>query len=135
MVAARDAAQVKCAISVNGVTDPILRLAEFTPDSDTYNDYEALLGAGRFSDEASRVAIMPVRQVAAMTAPVLLMHGREDTRVPFQQFTRMREAAGNRPNFTFVELDGEDHFLQSTYARSDVLRQTLAFLKTHHPAD
>jgi len=135
MVAARDAANVKCAISVNGVTDPILRLSEFSTDGDAYNEYEAMLGAGRFSDEASRVYIMPVRQVAAMSAPILVMHGREDTRVPFRQFTRMQEAAGNRPNFTFVEMEGEDHFLQSTYARSDVLKQTLGFLEMHHPAN
>ena len=128
MVAARDTDNVKCAMSVNGVTDPILRLSEYTPDSDAYNEYEAMLGLGRFSDEASRAAIMPVRQAGAMTAPILIMHGREDTRVPFRQFTRMREAAGNQPNFTFVEMKGEDHFLQSTYARSDVLKQTLAFL-------
>lgn len=133
MVAARDSGRVKCAISVNGVTDPILRLSEYTPDSDAYNDYELMLGSGRFSDDASRAAIMPVRQVGAMSAPILVMHGREDTRVPFRQFTRMREAAGNRPNFTFVEMEGEDHFLQSTYARSDVLKRTLAFLDAHHP--
>lgn len=134
MVAARDAAQVKCAISVNGVTDPILRLADFTPKSDAYNEYEAMLGAGRFSDEASRVAIMPVRQVNTISANTLVMHGREDTRVPFRQFTQMRSVAGNRPNFTFVEMEGEDHFLQSTYARTDVLKQTLAFLQAHRPA-
>ncbi|MEH6744550.1 alpha/beta hydrolase family protein [Hyphomonas sp.] len=134
MVAARDAAQVKCAISVNGVTDPILRLADFTPKSDAYNEYEAMLGSGRFSDEASRAAIMPVRQVNTISANTLVMHGREDTRVPFRQFTQMRSEAGNRPNFTFVEMEGEDHFLQSTYARTDVLKQTLAFLQAHHPA-
>ena len=134
MVAARDAAQVKCAISVNGVTDPILRLAGFTPKSDAYNEYEAMLGSGRFSDEASRAAIMPVRQVNTISANTLVMHGREDTRVPFRQFTQMRSEAGNRPNFTFVEMEGEDHFLQSTYARTDVLKQTLAFLQAHHPA-
>jgi dipeptidyl aminopeptidase/acylaminoacyl peptidase len=134
MVAARDAAQVKCAISVNGVTDPILRLADFTPKSDAYNEYEAMLGSGRFSDEASRAAIMPVRQVNTISANTLVMHGREDTRVPFRQFTQMRSEAANRPNFTFVEMEGEDHFLQSTYARTDVLKQTLAFLQAHHPA-
>ena len=133
MVAARDSGRVKCAISVNGVTDPILRLSEYTPDSDAYNDYELMLGSGRFSDDASRAAIMPVRQAGAMSAPILIMHGREDTRVPFRQFTRMREATGNRPNFTFVEMEGEDHFLQSTYARSDVLNRTLTFLEAHHP--
>lgn len=134
MVAARDAAQVKCAISVNGVTDPILRLADFTPKSDAYNEYEAMLGSGRFSDKTSRAAIMPVRQVNTISANTLVMHGREDTRVPFRQFTQMRSEAGNRPNFTFVEMEGEDHFLQSTYARTDVLKQTLAFLQAHHPA-
>ncbi|HBL95321.1 MAG TPA: hypothetical protein DD375_17735 [Hyphomonas sp.] len=133
MVAARDSGRVKCAISVNGVTDPILRLSEYTPDSDAYNHYELMLGSGRFSDDASRAAIMPVRQAGAMSAPILIMHGREDTRVPFRQFTRMREATGNRPNFTFVEMEGEDHFLQSTYARSDVLNRTLTFLEAHHP--
>ena len=133
MVAARDSGQVKCAISVNGVTDPILRLSEYTPDSNAYNHYELMLGSGRFSDDASRAAIMPVRQAGAMSAPILIMHGREDTRVPFRQFTRMREATGNRPNFTFVEMEGEDHFLQSTYARSDVLNRTLTFLEAHHP--
>ena len=119
---------------MNGVTDPILRLADFTPKSDAYNEYEAMLGAGRFSDEASRVAIMPVRQVNTISANTLVMHGREDTRVPFRQFTQMRSVAGNRPNFTFVEMEGEDHFLQSTYARTDVLKQTLAFLQAHRPA-
>lgn len=134
MVAARDSERVKCAVSVNGVTDPILRLADFTPNSDNYNEYESMLGAGRFSDDASRNSVRPVSQVNAISADVLVMHGREDTRVPFRQFTLLREAAGNRPNFTFVEMEREDHFLQSTYVRTDVLKQTLAFFEAHHPA-
>ena len=34
------------------------------------------------------------------------------------------EPCSTLENFTFVEMEGEDHFLQSTYARSDVLNRT-----------
>ena len=134
MVAAKDAAHARCAISVNGVTDPVLRLAGFSPGSDLYNEYESMLGAGRFDSAGARSAITPVSQVPNISGQVLVMHGREDTRVPFDQFSRMRAVAGERPNFVFVELDGEDHFLQSTYARSDVLKKSLSFLAANHPA-
>jgi len=73
-------------------------------------------------------------RVREYRVPVLLIHGDEDTRVPFSQFLGFKNAAGDASWLKTYTMPGEDHFLGTQTARETVLRETLAFLAEHNPA-
>jgi dipeptidyl aminopeptidase/acylaminoacyl peptidase len=81
-------------------------------------------------------AISPAQHVDAVTAPVLLIHGRDDTVVLFKQSQIMASALkkAGKP-VEFVELKGEDHWLSRTATRLQMLQAMVEFLKTHNPPD
>jgi len=63
-----------------------------------------------------------------VTVPTLVMHAREDARVPFEAGRRM---AAGIPGARFVPLQGRNHlFLESEPAFAQFLEQTRAFLAT-----
>jgi class 3 adenylate cyclase/alpha-beta hydrolase superfamily lysophospholipase len=64
--------------------------------------------------------------LARVTVPTLVMHAREDARVPFESGRRM---AAGIPGARFVPLQGRNHlFLESEPAFAQFLEQTRAFL-------
>ncbi|MEL6738689.1 MAG: prolyl oligopeptidase family serine peptidase, partial [Pseudomonadota bacterium] len=81
-------------------------------------------------------ALSPVNHADKADAPILLIHGRDDTVVPFAQSVMMRnELRGKGKEFEFVELEGEDHFLSQSDTRMQMLGATMAFVQKHNPAD
>ena len=135
MTAIKDDARVKCAISVNGLSDPFVQISRFDDTSSTHQYWARYLGASRFSDASERTTITPRKRAREINTNTLVIHGREDSRVLFDQFTLLKQATDGMANISYVPIDGEDHFLQSSHARFKVLNETLAFLAIHHPAD
>ncbi|HYG27885.1 MAG TPA: S9 family peptidase [Caulobacteraceae bacterium] len=86
------------------------------------------------TDEELHV-ISPARQAARADAPVLLIHGKDDTEVPPEQSRVMEKAlrAAGRP-VEFIELPGEDHWLSREDTRLAMLRAAVAFVEKHNPA-
>lgn len=84
--------------------------------------WERLIGDPRA--EADKLAqISPVNFADAFRAPVLLIHGRDDTTVPVSQSRIMESAlkqAGKQ--VTLVEMKGEDHWLSDGDTRTAALR-------------
>lgn len=76
--------------------------------------------------------ISPVNSAGAYQAPLLLIHGRDDTVVPFDQSERMERAmrASNKP-VAFVKLSGEDHWLSGGKTRLEMLKAAGAFVDGH----
>lgn len=77
-------------------------------------------------------AVSPARHAARITAPVLLIHGRDDTVVPIDQSRTMEQAlrrAGAAVDL--VELRGGDHWLLRTDTRIEAMRAIDAFLAQH----
>ena len=67
---------------------------------------------------------------------MLLIHGKDDTVVPYAQSEYMRDAltkAGK--SVEFVTLKAEDHWLSRSATRSQMLEATVSFLKKNNPAD
>ena len=61
-----------------------------------------------------------------MTVPTLVLHAREDARVPFEAGRRM---AAGIPGARFVALQGRNHlFLETEPAFGQFLEQTRTFL-------
>jgi len=76
--------------------------------------------------------ISPVNHADAFTAPVLLIHGRDDTVVPLRQSKRMRDALRRADkDVELIELRGEDHWLSTSETRLETLEAMEAFLAEH----
>jgi dipeptidyl aminopeptidase/acylaminoacyl peptidase len=78
--------------------------------------------------------ISPIRQVDKISVPVLLIHGRSDSVVPYEQSVLMEAAMkkAGKP-IEFVTLDGEDHWLSRDATRQKMLETTVTFLEKNNP--
>lgn len=81
-------------------------------------------------------AVSPRRQADRADAPILLIHGKDDTVVPFKQSTTMADALrdAGKP-YELVVLREEDHWLSRTETRKQMLDATVRFVQRHNPAD
>jgi dipeptidyl aminopeptidase/acylaminoacyl peptidase len=68
--------------------------------------------------------------------PVLLIHGLDDTVVPFEQSQVMYDAL-HRANkdVQLVRLRNEDHWLSRSGTRLQMLETSVAFLRAHNRPD
>lgn len=80
--------------------------------------------------------ISPIKHIDAINVPVLLIHGRDDTVVPFEQSSVMAAALRRaNKNVQFVTLQHEDHWLSRSETRLQMLQASVAFLRAHNPPD
>ena len=93
------------------------------------------MGAERFGDPALN-ALSPALVADRADAPILLLHGRDDTVVPYDQSLRLYNALrrAGKP-VELVALDREDHWLSSAATRQKMLEETVRFLSAHNPAN
>lgn len=123
----------RCAVSVNGVADMDAMFAsDLSGRSDLFSrNVNALIGKG-----VNLNSISPAAHAGKADAPVLLIHGREDTTVPFEQSVLMEDKLKDADKTVkFIKLDGEDHFLSRAETRKTMLEQTVAFVEKHNPAN
>jgi dipeptidyl aminopeptidase/acylaminoacyl peptidase len=79
-------------------------------------------------------AISPIKHIDAINVPVLLIHGRDDTVVPFDQSDVMLSAmkkAGKKVEL--VTLKKEDHWLSRSETRLQMLKALVAFVEANNP--
>ena len=133
-----DAGVYRCAVSVAGVSD-LRRMVQWSAEQGGRRDapvvryWNRFMGAERLGDRALD-QISPAMQAARADAPILLLHGRDDTVVPFEQsriFADALQRAG-KP-FELIELSGEDHWLSRADTRQRMLAETVRFLELHNP--
>lgn len=78
--------------------------------------------------------VSPLRHAARIAAPVLLMHGREDERVPIAHGRRMRDAlAANGKDVTWLVFNEEGHGLRYQYNQIAYYEAMFDFLGKHLP--
>jgi dipeptidyl aminopeptidase/acylaminoacyl peptidase len=124
-----------CAAAIAGVSDLNLMirndLSNLQSDPLTRDWIENVV-AGDITDKAALDKVSPARQAEQVRAPVLLIHGRDDTTVPFAHSEAMRAAlvAAGKP-VELVELAGEDHYLMKAATRRQMLTALDAFLAKH----
>lgn len=96
---------------------------------------------GRYWGVSSRTdpllnTLSPVKHVDVVNVPVLLIHGRDDTVVPFVQSQMMFDALkANKKDVELVILKKEDHWLSRPATRLQMLEASVAFLRAHNPPD
>lgn len=122
----------QCAVSVNGVSDLMALLGEESRSSEYSLAYWEVQIGDRFTDVKKIRSVSPVDQVANVRAPILLIHGRDDTVVPFDQSKRIEAALKKaRKPVTLIELKGEDHWLSGAVTRTRMLTETMSFIAEH----
>jgi pimeloyl-ACP methyl ester carboxylesterase len=125
----------RCAVSVAGVSD-LRRMRKWTATNSgglVQRYWDRFMGIADQNDPAL-MAISPIEHVGAVTVPVLLIHGRDDTVVPFEQSDVMLSAlkrAGK--SVTLVTMKHEDHWLSRSETRLQMLQATVDFLKANNP--
>lgn len=125
----------RCAVSVSGVSDVGALMASFgDSDSDAGGRYSRALFGVTSAIDPALAGISPLRRAAEADAPILLIHGKDDTVVPFvhsESMARALEAAGK--SVEFLATDGEDHWLSREKTRVQTLQASLAFVEAHNP--
>lgn len=103
--------------------------------SDATRYWRALVGTEKDGD-AVMSALSPALSAARADAPVLLIHGRDDTVVPIEQSESMATALkrAGKP-YDYVVMEGEDHWLSREKTRIEMLRAAVAFVGKYNPAD
>jgi dipeptidyl aminopeptidase/acylaminoacyl peptidase len=133
-----DAGVYRCAVSVAGLAD-LHRFLAWRRSRQGYSKSRVLRYWDRFMgasspDDPILDQISPVKHLDKASAPLLLIHGKDDTVVPFEQSQIMADAmkkAGK--SVEFVTLEGEDHWLSRSETRLQMLQATVKFLEANNP--
>jgi len=127
----------RCAVSVAGIGDvrkmidyDIIRYGEEIP---LVRDEKRYFNVVSTSDPKLQ-SRSPARHADQADGPVLLIHGKDDTVVPYDQSTDMRRALekAGKP-VEFVNLAAEDHYLSREATRQQMLSATVTFLEKNNP--
>lgn len=129
----------RCAVAVSGISDLQLMLRRVNEKGSNavaeqryWDRYLGVSGA----DDAALTAISPSRHADAISAPVLLVHGRDDTVIPFEQTEAMYRAMRDaNKQVELVALKEEDHWLSRSETRLEMLQAVVAFLRANNPPD
>ncbi|HEX8125939.1 MAG TPA: S9 family peptidase [Allosphingosinicella sp.] len=119
-----DPSLFKAVVAVAPVTD-LASLVEESAEWSNYRVVKNFIGTGPHLREGS-----PAQNAAKIKAPVLLFHGDVDLNVPIAQSRMMEDrlkATGARSEL--VVYAGLDHQLDNSFARSDMLKRSDAFLR------
>jgi dipeptidyl aminopeptidase/acylaminoacyl peptidase len=122
----------KCVAAIAPVTDLnwmlTLEKRQSGGDSAVYEYWKKLIG-DKSKDKAKIEAISPSNAAANFKAPVLLIHGFDDTVVPIGQSIRMEnelKKAGKQ--VTFIKQKSGDHWLSTSETRLQTLRELDRFV-------
>jgi dipeptidyl aminopeptidase/acylaminoacyl peptidase len=129
----------RCAVSVAGISDLAQMMRWETrggiEDSHVTRYWDRYWGVSASNDPALD-QISPIKHVDAVRAPVLLIHGRDDTVVPYEQSQIMYDALNSeKKDVQLLTLKKEDHWLSGSDTRLQMLQATVAFLRAHNPPD
>jgi dipeptidyl aminopeptidase/acylaminoacyl peptidase len=129
----------RCAVSVAGISD-LHRFMSWKKDqnggsknSSAIRFWDRFIGA-KGPDDPALDQISPVKRLEKLDAPILLIHGLDDTVVPIEQSQLMLEAlkkAGKPAEL--VTLQSEDHWLSRSETRLQMLEATVKFLEANNP--
>jgi dienelactone hydrolase len=125
----------RCAVSVAGIGDVSRMFRVENSQSGNWSFFKRSL-LEELGPRSGFDAISPRRLAAQADAPILLIHGRDDVVVPFEQSTMMADALkdAGKPH-RLVELRDEDHWLSRPATRLQMLEEAVAFVQQHNPAD
>ena len=124
----------RCAVSVAGVADlNLMSRVEYRESGSSKVQRRSL--EQQLGPRSRYKELSPRHQAERADAPILLIHGRDDTVVHYDQSLKMADALkdADKP-YEFVELEGEDHWLSLGETRKAMLAAAVAFVEKHNPA-
>jgi dipeptidyl aminopeptidase/acylaminoacyl peptidase len=125
----------RCAVDVSGISDMrrFVVWAKTQSDVASQRYWDRFVGADGPSDPRLE-AISPAAHAADADAPILLIHGKDDSVVPFDQSLIMADALkkAGKP-YEFVVLNHEDHWLSRGETRLQMLKATMEFVEKNNP--
>ncbi|MGP8035064.1 MAG: alpha/beta fold hydrolase [Steroidobacteraceae bacterium] len=131
----------RCAVSFAGLSDlhRLLSWVNLSQSSTGANRpqryWDRFMGVSG-ADDPALDAISPIKHLGAVTVPVLLIHGKDDTVVPFEQSQVMYDALQrDKKNVQLIALNGEDHWLSRSATRLQMLQSSVAFLRANNPPE
>ena len=125
----------RCAVAVAGVSD-VAKMAVTEAQESGYADTLRRAIKEEIGERKDLRPISPVNFAAQADAPILLIHGKDDTVVAYAQSTAMAAAlrAAGKP-VEFVTLPGEDHWLSRGETRLAMLEAAMHFVVSNNPPD
>jgi dipeptidyl aminopeptidase/acylaminoacyl peptidase len=125
----------RCAVAFGGVTD-LRRIIGYDKDrsgKSIMRYWTRFMGAADMNDPVL-AKYSPALQAANADAPVLLIHGKDDTVVPLAQSQQMADALrkAGKP-VELVVQNHADHWLSLGQTRLEMLQATMAFVEKHNP--
>lgn len=134
-----DSGVYRCAVDVSGPSD-LARLITWGVDRESHRQgagieryWDRYMGAASHTDPHLQ-EISPVDHADKVAIPILIIHGKDDTVVPFEQSQEMVDAlqkAGK--HVELIVLQHEDHWLSRGDTREQMLQATMSFLDQNNP--
>ena len=125
-----------CASEGTGQSNPgrMLSIGEDDPRRTTSLRYWLRFMGEDGGKPADLAAISPAKLADKAEIPILLIHGQDDTIVPFEQSQIMADALkkAGKP-VALVPLEGEDHWLSRGTTRLKMLTEAVAFVEKYNP--
>lgn len=127
----------RCAVAIAGVSDLSKMLEKETLQSGANGSvmryWKRYMGVAGASDP-KLTQRSPANFAAQADGPVLLIHGKDDTVVYYDQSTTMRDALNRAGKAVeLVSLSAEDHYLSREATRQQTLAAMAAFLEQNNP--
>ena len=125
----------RCAVAYAGVSE-LRRMVAWSKEQNgkgAERYWERFMGADK-PDDPRLVEVSPADHADRVKAPMLLIHGKDDTTVPLEQSRIMADAmrAAGKP-VEFMILDSTDHWLTKGATRLTMLKATTDFLEKNNP--
>ena len=132
----KDPELFRCGVNLFGVTNIPYLFSEGRWADDNIANYSFSQMVGDKDKLREQfVATSPLRQASRIQAPVFMVYGEKDTRVPLIHGEEMRDAlkkAGK--TVEYMELEKEEHGIAQESTRLRVYAAIEKFLKQHNPA-
>ena len=120
----------KCAVANAGIYDLELMFEEgdITKSQSGMSYLKRVLG----TEELPLKSMSPVNYVDKIQVPLLLAHGEEDERAPFEHVERLRAALDkeNKP-YEWFAIDKEGHGFYNAETQKTYMRKVITFLNKH----
>ena len=117
----------RCAVAVNGIHN----LPSMISNDKQYVGGTAWTKSFGLDDEKS-ATVSPYHRADEIKIPILILHARDDYRVPFTQARQMVSRLESRgKDVTFVELEDGDHSMDTQNSRMKTMQAMEAFFAKH----